>query len=304
MIICFSMVFSGLKARLFKTRSVIADGVEASIGKGATKEEIMEALEEALITTDIGVETSIEIVEGLKGIGKWDKDTLSDNIRARLYEMIKDVEAPLVIPADGTKPHVIMVLGVNGVGKTTTIGKLALWLKDRRKSVILGAGDTFRAAAVEQLQLWGERVGCPVVSQSQGGDPGAVAFDAVKSAKAKGTDVVLLDTAGRLHNKAHLMEELKKIKRVVGREVDGAPHEKLLIVDGSTGQNALNQAKLFNEAVGVTGIIVTKLDGTPKGGIVVPIARELGIPIRFIGVGEGVGDLQEFFARDFAEALI
>lgn len=297
------MVFSGLKKRLFKTSSVITGGLESALGKGASKEEIMEALEEALITTDIGVETSLEIVEGLKGVKKWDKETLSDNIRARLYEMIKEVEAPLSIP-DAPKPYVIMVLGVNGVGKTTTIGKLALWLKDRRKSVVMGAGDTFRAAAVEQLELWGERVGCPVISQSEGTDPGAVAFDTVKSAIAKETDVVLLDTAGRLHNKAHLMEELKKIKRVVEREVEGAPHETLLIVDGSTGQNALDQAKIFNEAVGLTGIIVTKLDGTAKGGIIIPIARELGIPIRFIGVGEGIKDLQEFFARDFAEALI
>lgn len=303
MVIFFSMVFSGLKKRLFKTRTAIMSGVEATIDKGATKEEVMEALEEALITTDVGVETSLEIVDGLSGLKKWDKETLSDNIRARLYEMIKHVEGPLSVP-EGVKPFVVMVLGVNGVGKTTTIGKLAAWLKDRRKSVVLGAGDTFRAAAVEQLELWGERTGCPVVSQSEGGDPGAVAFDAVRSAVAKESDVVLLDTAGRLHNKAHLMEELKKIKRVVEREVDGAPHEKLLIVDGSTGQNAINQARLFNEAVGITGIIITKLDGTAKGGIVVPIARELGIPIRFIGVGEGVKDLQEFFARDFAEALI
>jgi fused signal recognition particle receptor len=191
------MVFSGLKKRLFKTSSVITGGLEGALGKGASKEEIMEALEEALITTDIGVETSLEIVEGLKGIkGKWDKETLSDNIRARLYEMIKEVEAPLSIP-DAPKPYVIMVLGVNGVGKTTTIGKLALWLKDRRKSVVMGAGDTFRAAAVEQLELWGERAGCPVISQSEGTDPGAVAFDTVKSAIAKETDVVLLDTAGR-----------------------------------------------------------------------------------------------------------
>lgn len=198
----------------------------------------------------------------------------------------------------------IMVLGVNGVGKTTTIGKLASRFTAEGKKVVLGAGDTFRAAAVEQLELWGERVGCDVIKQASGADPGAVAFDSIKAAIGRYANVLILDTAGRLHTKVNLMDEIKKIKRVAARELDGAPHENLLVLDASTGQNALSQARIFNEAVGVTGIALTKLDGTAKGGIIVPLARELKIPIRYIGVGEGVDDLKEFNAREFVEAMI
>ena len=197
-----------------------------------------------------------------------------------------------------------MVLGVNGVGKTTTIGKLAARYTSEGRSVLLAAGDTFRPAAIEQLELWAERVGCQVIRKAQGGDPGAIAFDAVRAAISRKSDILILDTAGRLHTKTNLMEELKKIKRIVESEMPGAPHENLLVLDASTGQNALNQARLFNEAIGVTGIALTKLDGTAKGGIIVPIAGELKIPIRFVGVGEAASDLKDFNAREFVDALI
>jgi fused signal recognition particle receptor len=278
-------------------------GTAASTPK-ATREETLEALEETLITADLSVPIVMELMDLLQAEKRFDEEHLSGIIRAFIYEILKDVEAPLDVKADNLKPYVVMVIGVNGVGKTTTIGKLARHFRDRQSSVLLAAGDTFRAAAIEQLTLWGERTKCEVVKHSDGSDPGAVAFDAVRSAKARGTDVVIIDTAGRLHTKVNLMEELKKISRVVGKEMDGAPHEKLLVLDGSTGQNAISQAKLFNEAIGITGLVVTKLDGTAKGGIMVPIARELKIPVRFIGVGEGERDLEPFFARDFADALI
>jgi len=292
-----------LKARLLRTHNAIMGRLESVLGK-ADRKESLEKLEEALIMADVGVKTSGEIVDGLReGFSSWDKESLTARLRDSIYNILKEVESPLVIP-EGNTPFVIMVLGVNGAGKTTTIGKLASKFASMGKSVVLGAGDTFRAAAIEQLEVWGERAGCPVIKHSQGGDPGAVAFDAVKSAMAKKTDVVILDTAGRLHTKVNLMEELKKIKRVVEKVIPSAPHENLLILDAGTGQNAINQARLFNEAVGVTGIAITKLDGTAKGGIIVPIAGELKIPIRFIGVGEALDDLKEFNAREFAEALI
>ncbi|MBI5599926.1 MAG: signal recognition particle-docking protein FtsY [Deltaproteobacteria bacterium] len=293
-----------LKARLARTHNAIMGGLESVLGKQSRKESL-EALEEALIMADVGVKTSAEIADRLKDgfSGFWQREDLRDRLREEVLTILKDVESPLAVPS-GQAPFVIMVLGVNGVGKTTTIGKLASRFVSEGRSVVLGAGDTFRAAAIEQLEVWGKRTGCPVIKHLHGGDPGAVAFDAVKSAMAKTTDVVILDTAGRLHTKVNLMEELKKITRVIKREIPLAPHENLLVVDASTGQNALNQVKLFNEAAGVTGIAVTKLDGTAKGGIIVPIAREFRIPIRFIGVGEGVDDLKEFNAREFAEALI
>jgi len=233
-------------------------------------------------------------------VGK-DMEKLRLLLRDEISGILQEVERPLVVDRS---PFVIMVLGVNGVGKTTTIGKLAHRYQSMGKSVLLAAGDTFRAAAIEQLEGWGKRVGCPVIRQAQGGDPGAVVFDAMNAAVSRGSNVVIRDTAGRLHTKGNLMEELKKVKRVISKELHGAPHESLLVLDAGTGQNAINQARLFNEAVDVTGIALTKLDGTAKGGIIIPIARELKIPIRFIGVGEGLDDLKDFDARDFAEALI
>jgi len=292
---------AGLKSKLARTHNAIMGSVEGAF-TGKSREEVLEMLEESLITADIGVETSLEIVERLRGtLGGWDPERLKKYLQDYLYEILKDVEKPLTFYRS---PFVVMVLGVNGVGKTTTIGKLAALYRAQGKTVVLGAGDTFRAAAVEQLEIWGERTGCDVVKQTMGADPGAVAYDAINAAIGRYANVVLLDTAGRLHTKANLMDELKKVKRVASRELPDAPHENLLVLDASTGQNALNQARLFNEAVGVTGIVLTKLDGTAKGGIIVPIARELKIPIRFIGVGEGVDDLKEFYAREFVEAII
>jgi fused signal recognition particle receptor len=292
---------TGLKSRLTRTHNVILGGVESTF-TSASREEILEALEESLITADVGVRTATEIVDGLRGsaIGR-DVEKIKEYLRGSIYDILKEVEKPLKVHRS---PFVVMVLGVNGVGKTTTIGKLASRFKEEGKSVLLGAGDTFRAAAVEQLELWGKRTGCAVIKQAQGGDPGAVAYDALKAAIGRYSNIVLLDTAGRLHTKSNLMEELKKVKRVAEREIPDAPHENLLVLDASTGQNALNQARLFNEAVDVTGIVLTKLDGTAKGGIIVAIAKELKIPIRFIGVGEGVEDLKVFDAREFVEALI
>lgn len=294
--------FESLKAGLARTHNAILGTVESTV-TGVSREELLEKLEEALIMSDVGTKASTEIVDSLRTrlVGWGNGEKFKEYLRDSIYDILKEVEKPLEIDRS---PFVIMVLGVNGVGKTTTIGKLASKYSGAGKSVLLAAGDTFRAAAIEQLEGWGQRVGCPVVRQAQGGDPGAVVFDAMKAASARGTDVVILDTAGRLHTKVNLMEELKKVNRVVGRELPGAPHETLLVLDASTGQNAINQARFFNEAVGVTGIALTKLDGTAKGGIIIPIARELNIPIRFIGVGEGMDDLKEFNARDFVEALV
>ncbi len=292
---------TGLKSRLTRTHNAIMGGVESALA-GSSKEEFLENLEEVLITADLGVQTSIEIVDGLRSeTSARDPEKLKKYLQDTIFAILDPVDKPLKIHRS---PFVIMVLGVNGVGKTTTIGKLAARYKGDGKSVLLAAGDTFRAAAVEQLELWGEKTGCAVIKQSQGTDPGAVAFDAMKAAIGRYTNIVLLDTAGRLHTKSNLMEELKKVKRVAEKEIPGAPHENLLVLDASTGQNALSQARLFNEAVGVTGIVLTKLDGTAKGGILVAIAKELKIPIRFIGIGEGLEDLKEFNAREFVEALI
>ena len=296
------MPLGALRQRLARTHKALIGGLDSALG-GPSRAEALEEVEEALITADVGIATVLEIIDGLKRGKSLDSDSVRAQLRSSIAGILKEVESPLLVP-EVDSPFVIMVLGVNGVGKTTTVGKLARYFVDRRKTVLLAGADTFRAAAIEQLELWGAKTGCDVIRHASGGDPGAVAFDAVKSAAAKKTDVVLIDTAGRLHTKLNLMEELKKIKRVVSRELPGAPHENLLILDASTGQNAISQARLFNEAVGVTGLVVTKLDGTAKGGIIVPIARELKIPIRFVGVGEGDRDLTEFFARDFAEALV
>lgn len=290
-----------LKTGLSRTHNALLGGVETAISAEVKEdpEVVLERLEEALINADVGVAAATELVEGIRG--RWDASKFRDYFKDALYDILKDVEKPLVVDKS---PFVMMVLGVNGVGKTTTIGKLAARYSSEGKQVVLAAGDTFRAAAIEQLEGWGQRVGCPVIKQEQGGDPGAVAFDAIKSTMARKADMLMLDTAGRLHTKVNLMEELKKVQRVVERELPGAPHEKLLVLDASTGQNAVNQARIFNEAIGVTGIAITKLDGTAKGGVIVAIAKELGIPIRFVGVGESLHDLRVFNARDFVDALV
>ena len=277
--------------------------LRAVVGGGAKAEEIYEGLEEALIGADVGVDASTKLVEAVRK--KLKTNATADGIREALKEeiaaMLTQVERA---PADsGGDPLVIMLVGVNGVGKTTTIAKLAARLKEERGPVIVAAGDTFRAAAIEQLEIWCQRVGAEMIKQKAGSDPAAVAFDAVKAAKARKTPTVLIDTAGRLQTKVNLMEELKKIARVIGRELPGAPHETWLVLDANTGQNALSQAKIFADAVPLSGVVLAKLDSTAKGGVVVAIADRLKLPVRFVGVGEEIADLRPFDGREFAEEL-
>jgi fused signal recognition particle receptor len=243
------------------------------------------------------------VQKGLKRGELQEPEKVRDFIKQEIFRMLKSGEKPLMIDFSQTKPFLLMVVGVNGVGKTTTIAKIAHHYSSQGKKVLIGAADTFRAAAVEQLEVWANRVGADLIKQSKGSDPSAVAFDAIHAALARNTDLVFIDTAGRLHTKVNLMEELKKVKRIIARECAGAPHEILLVLDATTGQNAISQAKLFNEAIGVTGIALTKLDGTAKGGIIIGITEELNIPIRYIGVGEGMDDLREFNASEFVQAL-
>jgi len=296
-------LFDKLKTGLEKTRKAFVGRMDAvfSGGKPLT-EESLEEMEEILITSDVGVKTAHEIIEFLKE--KEAEIRKAGSPREFLKAEMKTLlgRATPLVPF-GEKPFVILTLGVNGTGKTTTIGKLAARLTDEGRSVILAASDTFRAAAIEQLEIWAERSGAQIIKGLSGGDPAAVAFDAVEAAKSRGTDIVIVDTAGRLHTKSPLMEELKKVKRVLQKAMPDAPQETLLVVDGTTGQNAMRQAEIFNEAVGVTGIALTKLDGTAKGGIVFTIRRELGIPIKLIGIGEGVDDLRDFDPDEFIEAL-
>jgi fused signal recognition particle receptor len=293
---------------LARTRSSFMERVEALfLGKKKVDRNLLEDLEEILITADLGVSTSHELLECARTLA--DRDELADGdalIRILKEKIIEYLEASckiseLNMPESG--PLVIMVLGVNGVGKTTSIGKLAHKFTQAGKKVMLVAADTFRAAAAEQLQVWGERIGVDVVARESGSDPAAVIYDALDSVKGRDSDVIIVDTAGRMHTKVNLVEELKKIKRVMAKRIPGAPHELLLVIDATTGQNAISQARLFNEAVDLTGLVLTKLDGTSKGGIVVNISRELNIPIRFIGVGEQLNDLRDFVPREFAEAL-
>ncbi len=300
-------LFGRLKAGLSKTRSGLSDGIANLVaGRRQIDDELLEDLETQLLTADVGVEATQGIIQDLtqrvarKQLG--DADALMAALREDMGAMLQPVDAPLTIPASD-KPFVLLMVGINGAGKTTTIGKIARRLQDEGRSVMLAAGDTFRAAAVEQLQTWGERNQVPVVAQQQGADSASVIFDALQAARARHTDVLIADTAGRLHTQSNLMEELKKIKRVLGKLDATAPHEVMLVVDAGTGQNALNQAREFNQAVGLTGITLTKLDGTAKGGIIFAIARQLGIPIRFIGVGEAIEDLRPFNAMDFVDAL-
>lgn len=288
---------------LRKTRENFLARIRAAISGSARADEIYEGLEEALIGADVGVEASLKIIEGVRARLK--NDARADVIRSALKEEIESIltaaERPMTDP--GNPPLVIMMVGVNGTGKTTTVAKLAARLKNEDRTVIVAAGDTFRAAAIEQLQVWCERAGVDLIQQKQGSDPAAVAFDAVKAAVSRKAGAVIIDTAGRLQTKVNLMEELKKIARVVGRELPGAPHETWLVLDATTGQNALSQAKLFGEAVPVTGVVLAKLDGTAKGGVIIAIAERLKLPVRFVGLGEGLEDLRPFAAREFVEAL-
>ncbi|MBM3413880.1 MAG: signal recognition particle-docking protein FtsY [Bacteroidetes bacterium] len=279
-------------------------------GKTNLDEELLTQLEEALLGADVGVETTVLILERVEQAGAKQKvpttEALQDMIRKEIEAVLLETSksASYDFTSDlPSRPYVILVMGVNGVGKTTTIGKLAYNFKVAGKTVLLGAADTFRAAAVEQLTIWSERIGVPIVKQKTGSDPAAVAFDTVQSARSKNTDVVLIDTAGRLHNKAHLMEELSKIKRVIQKSIPNAPHEILLVLDGSTGQNALEQARHFAAVTPITALAVTKLDGTAKGGIVLAIAHQLKIPVKFIGVGEQAADLLIFDQHSFVESL-
>lgn len=298
--------FSKLKESLSKTRQVFVEKIETLLtGYRKPDEEFFEELEEALIQADVGVTTSMQLVEKLRKICRErrieDASLLKDVLAEEVAAILGDEQSQLNL--NGQPFSVILVVGVNGVGKTTTIGKLAWHLKNQGKRVILAAGDTFRAAAIDQLEIWGNRAGVEVIRQQEGSDPAAVAFDAMQAARARRADVIIIDTAGRLHNKVNLMEELKKIKRVIQREVPDAPHEVLLILDATTGQNAVNQAKIFGEAAGVTGIVLTKLDGTAKGGVVISIKNELKVPVKFIGIGEKMEDLRPFEPREFAAAL-
>lgn len=299
----------GLFARLRRGLSKTQAGLLGRLGEIISKREIDESLwddfEETLIMSDLGVNTTMKLRENIET--KLSKQSLSsaesitDTLKEEILEILKSAQgAP--IKAD-VSPFVIMVAGVNGVGKTTTIGKLANMLKQDGRKVMVAAADTFRAAATEQLEVWSKRVGTDFIKGESGGDPSSVAFDAVKAAEARGTDILIIDTAGRLHTKGNLMDELTKMKRIIKRELEGAPHETLLVLDATTGQNAVQQAKLFNEAIEVTGIVLTKLDGTAKGGVIVAIADELNIPVKYIGIGESLSDLREFNADEFVEAL-
>ncbi|MDT8318850.1 MAG: signal recognition particle-docking protein FtsY [bacterium] len=299
--------FKRLKNGLSRTNEGLVKKIDrAVLGKKQITDELMEELEEALLSADIGVKTSYDLLELVqekvrrKELG--DADALKNCLKEEILTLLKSDEEKLDM-SKVSAPFVIMVIGVNGVGKTTTIGKLASKFKSEGKKVIVGAGDTFRAAAIDQLSIWGERCQIEVVKHQDGADPAAVAYDATEAAKAREADVLILDTAGRLHTKTNLMEELKKLKRVMTKVIPEAPHEVLLVLDAATGQNAISQAKLFNEAIGITGLVVTKLDGTPKGGVIIGIADELKIPIRYIGIGEKVEDLRDFNADEFVEAL-
>ena len=297
--------FARLKRSLVKTKQNLGSGFIGLFRGKKIDDDLFEELEEQLLIADVGVETTRKIITSLTQHASRkqlkDAEALYGKLKEEMSEILAKVDQPLDV--GGKNPYVILMVGVNGVGKTTTIGKLARQFQAEGKSVMLAAGDTFRAAAVEQLQVWGERNRIPVIAQHTGADSASVIFDAVQAAKARGIDVLLADTAGRLQNKAHLMEELKKIVRVMKKMDDQAPHEVMLILDASTGQNAVSQAKLFNEAVGLTGITLTKLDGTAKGGVIFAIADQFAIPIRYIGVGEGIEDLRPFKADDFIEAL-
>ncbi len=311
----FSFFSKEKKETLDKGLSKTKEGVFSKLarivaGKSKVDDDILDDLEEVLITSDVGVDTTLRIIERIEKRVARDKYVSTSELKAILREEITALltenggtdESEFTVPQD-KKPYVIMVVGVNGVGKTTTIGKLAYQYKKNGNSVYLGAADTFRAAAVEQLVIWGERVGVPVIKQKMGADPASVAYDALSSAKANNADVVIIDTAGRLHNKVNLMNELTKIKNVMEKVVPGAPHEVLLVLDGSTGQNAFEQAKQFTAATEVNALAITKLDGTAKGGVVIGISDHFKMPVKYIGLGEGMEDLQVFRRQEFVDSL-
>lgn len=306
----------------FKKKETVEQGLEKSregllsklgkvvMGKDQVDDDVLDQLEEVLVMSDVGVSTTLKIIDRLQARVRRDKYVSTSELHRMLREEVSDLLKPqdAARPADfdadfPSKPHVIMVVGVNGVGKTTTIGKLASMYKLAGKNVLLGAADTFRAAAVSQLTVWSDRAGVGIIQQGQGADPASVAFDAVQAAVARQADVLIVDTAGRLHNKVTLMNELGKIKRVMGKVIETAPHEVILVLDGSTGQNAIQQAKAFTQVVDITGLAITKLDGTAKGGIVIAISDELSVPVKYIGVGEKIGDLQVFDREAFVDAL-
>ena len=300
-------LFSRLKQGLSRTRHGLTDGLaNLVLGAKIIDDELMEQIEDLLISADLGMEATTRISQNL--LQKISRNELKDPqmlfsaLHDEMQAILTPSEQPLVIPETGN-PFVILVVGINGAGKTTTIGKLAKRLQNEGKSVMLAAGDTFRAAAVEQLQVWGERNDIPVIAQQNGADSASVIYDALESARSKNIDVLIADTAGRLHTQTNLMEELKKVKRVMGKIDQAAPHEVMLVLDAGTGQNALNQAEQFHQAMQLSGITLTKLDGTAKGGVIFAIAHKLGLPIRFIGVGEGIEDLRVFQANDFVDAL-
>lgn len=294
-----------LRDRLRRTSEALVGRLEQVLVGRRVDPAVLEDLEHVLYTADLGVSTAESLLAAVrKQAAGGDAEAVRGALRAAMLEKLRRVEpqAGSALAVTG-KPHVILVLGVNGSGKTTTIGKLAARHVAAGRNVVLGAGDTFRAAAIEQLEAWGERAGCQVIAGKPGGDPSAVAFDTVKAALARGADVAICDTAGRLQTKQPLVEELRKIVRVLGREIPGAPHESLLVLDANTGQNAISQARVFTEAGQVTGLVLTKLDGTAKGGVLLGLADEFGIPVKYVGVGEGVGDLRDFSADEFVEAL-
>lgn len=299
-------LFSRLKRGLTKTRKILTTDIdELFSGKQGIDDDMLDDLEELLITSDIGVETSMDLIETIRRKAKKisDSEELKEVLKSEVISMIASAA---VSDGDAThpgRPHVIMVVGVNGVGKTTTIGKLAARAAGEDKKVLIAAADTFRAAAIEQLAIWAERADAEIVKHKENADPAAVAFDGIEAAVARNSDMVFVDTAGRLHTKVNLMEELKKIKRTIAGKLPGAPHDVLLVLDATTGQNALTQAKMFHEALNVTGIALTKLDGTAKGGIVIAICKSLNLPLKYIGVGEGIQDLQDFDPRQYVNAL-
>ena len=296
---------SRLRDGLARTRAALGGGLAGLFGRAEVDESLYEELEAALLLADCGVEASAALIARLRERARAGRISEPQALKRALQEELRALLAPLEKPLalERAKPLVVMIAGVNGAGKTTSIGKLAKWLQGQGRSVLLAAGDTFRAAAREQLAAWGERNGIGVIAQ-QGGDAAAVVYDAVAAARARGIDVLIADTAGRLPTQLHLMEEIKKVKRVLGKALPGAPHEVLLVLDANTGQNALAQVRAFDEALGLTGLVLTKLDGTAKGGVVCAIAKQRPVPLYFVGVGEGIDDLRPFAAREFAEALV